>query len=317
MKLRTTHPSRRTPAALGLALTALFASTGCVSNNAVDNYREQYRLAHEQILDLQDVIEDKDRQIALLRNAKDPNADLQAQLADALADRASLETALAKAKDQLARAGTTPIPVELADELEALAKANPDLMSYDSETGAIQFRSDVTFALGKADVREDAVPIINKLAAVLGSPVAAEYEVRVVGHTDNVPMKNASNVQKYGDNWGLSTARAVAVMKGFRDAGIAEKRMSVAGYGEFRPVVENGPRGANENRRVEVYLVPMPGATVQPAEASEESTDAEEAVGSPRTTTPPAPDPDDTDTDTVVPMDSPAPTSAEDYGVDK
>lgn len=247
----------KSPRLLALALPLLLA-TGCVSQREIDNYRNQYRVAQEQILDLQAQLEDKNREIEIIRGAKNPNADLQSQLASALADKAALEDMVSKLKDQLARAGTTPIPVELADELEALAKANPDLMSYDPETGAIQFRSDVTFALGKADVRDSAVPIIDKLATVLSSPVAAEYEIRVVGHTDNVPMRNAMNLQLYGDNWGLSTARAISVMKEFKTAGIPETRMSVAGYGEHRPVEPNGPKGSEANRRVEIYLVPMP-----------------------------------------------------------
>jgi hypothetical protein len=31
----------------------------------------------------------------------------------------------------------------------------------------------------------------------------------------------------------------------------------VAGWGEYRPIVENGPRGAAQNRRVEVFIRPM------------------------------------------------------------
>ncbi|MEM6458295.1 MAG: OmpA family protein [Planctomycetota bacterium] len=276
---------RLRPLAAALALPALLAAAGCVSQNEIDNFRNQYRVAQEQILDLQATIEDKNREIDILRGAKNPNADLQAQLADALADRAALEDALAKAKDQLARAGTTPIPIELADELEELAAANPNLMSYDSETGAIRFRSDVTFALGRAELRDTAQPIVEELAGVLSSPVASSYEVRVVGHTDNVPMRNAANVQRFGDNWGLSTARAIAVMKGFRAAGVPESRMSVAGYGEFRPVEPNGARGSEANRRVEVFLVAMPSETPAP-----ESNGAEAEAGG-----------------AVVPMDSPAP----------
>ena len=283
--------SRFTVALLGLSLVTF---TGCVAQNELDNYRTQYKVQEEQILDLQAQLEDKDRQIEILRNAKNPNADLSAQLADALADKTSLEMALAKAKDQLARAGTTPIPVELADELEQLAQDNPDLMSYDSETGAIRFRSDVTFAIGRADVRETAVPIIGKLAGVLNSPVASEYEVRVVGHTDNVPMRNAANIQRFGDNWGLSTARAVSVMKAFRNAGIEEDRMSVAGYGEFRPVEPNGPKGSEANRRVEIYLVPMPSV------GGDESAPAAAAPAAPA--------------ETVVPMSTPAPPSTLDAG---
>ncbi len=241
----------------GLAASTLLPLTGCQSQGEVDRYRTQYRTAQDQILDLQARLSDKERQIDILRGAKNPNQDMRNQLVDADTQRIELEAEITRLQGLLERAGTTPIPIELADELEKLAAANPELMSYDKETGAIQFRSDVTFALGKAEVRQSALPIISKLAGVLSAPVAADYEVRVAGHTDNVPMKNAMNRQRYGDNWGLSTARAVSVMKAFSGAGIPEVRMSVAGYGEYRPVEPNGEKGSSSNRRVEIYLVPL------------------------------------------------------------
>ena len=265
-------------AAATLALPALLPLTGCQPQGEINQYRTQYRTAQDQILDLQARLSDKDRQISLLQGARNPNVEMQSQLADAQASRTELQAEIDRLRDLLERAGTTPIPVELADELEKLAEANPDLMSYDSATGAIQFRSDVTFALGKADVRSAAVPIINKLAGVLSAPVAAEYEVRVAGHTDDVPMKNAMNRQQYGDNWGLSTARAVAVMKAFAAAGIPEPRMSVAGYGEHRPVEPNGEKGSARNRRVEIYLVPLPAALGGPEAKSMPEPDAGEVT---------------------------------------
>ena len=285
---------------LGLALPALLASTGCVAQREVDQYQNQYRLAQEQIIDLQSVIEDKDAQIRLLQQAKNPNIDLQSQISQLEEERAALQDQVTTLQDQLARAGSTPIPVELADALEELANDNPDLMSYDSETGAIRFRSDVTFASGSADVRESAKGIITKLADVLSSPSARQYEVRVVGHTDNVPMKNTLNTQRYGDNWGLSTARAVSVMKEFRAAGIREQRMSVGGYGEFRPVEPNGPRGSEANRRVEIYLAPMPAdVSDAPSDTAGDPAESDTADDS----TNPA-------SGTVVPMERPAPPSA-------
>lgn len=265
-------------AAATLALPALLPLTGCQPQGQINQYRTQYRTAQDQILDLQARLSDKDRQISLLQGARNPNVEMQSQLTDAQASRTEMQAEIDRLRDLLERAGTTPIPVELADELEKLAEANPDLMSYDSATGAIQFRSDVTFALGKADVRSAAVPIINKLAGVLSAPVAAEYEVRVAGHTDDVPMKNAMNRQQYGDNWGLSTARAVAVMKAFAAAGIPEPRMSVAGYGEHRPVEPNGEKGSARNRRVEIYLVPLPAALGGPEAKSMPEPDAGEVT---------------------------------------
>ena len=244
---------------LAAAALLVTATLGCASQREIDRYRNQYRTAQEQILDREQQIQDLNAQIDAMRDAKNPSAAMRDELSQLQMSRAELEAELAKLRDQLARAqaNTTPIPVELSDELEALALANPDLMSYDKETGMIRFRSDVTFASGKAEVRDTAIPIIEKLAGVLQSPVASEYEVRVVGHTDNVPMRNAQNLRQYGDNWGLSTARAISVMKQFASAGISEDRMSVAGYGEHQPVVANGEKGAEANRRVEVFLVPQ------------------------------------------------------------
>ena len=260
-------------AAAALALPTLMPLTGCQPQGELNQYRTQYRTAQDQILDLQARLADKDRQLEILRGARNPNDELKSELNSAEASRAELQAEILRLQDLVDRAGSTPIPVELADELEKLAAANPELMSYDSATGAIRFRSDVTFALGKADVRSAAVPIINKLAKVLNAPVADDYEVRVAGHTDNVPMKNALNRQQYGDNWGLSTARAISVMKAFAAAGIPEARMSVAGYGEYRPVEPNGDKGSARNRRVEIYLVPLPSAlsSKSPAATAEDA----------------------------------------------
>ena len=94
-------------------------------------------------------------------------------------------------------------------------------MTFDPETGMIRFRSDVTFALGKTAVQDGARGLLQKLAGVLASPAASGYEVRVVGHTDNVPVKNAANVQKYEDNWGMSAFRAISVMRVLAENGVS------------------------------------------------------------------------------------------------
>ena len=56
----------------------------------------------------------------------------------------------------------------------------------------------------------------------------------------------------------LSVHRAISVRKALAGAGVEPARIQVAGYGEFRPIVPNGPKGAAENRRVDLILVPMP-----------------------------------------------------------
>ncbi|MEM1097723.1 MAG: OmpA family protein [Planctomycetota bacterium] len=252
------------PATLLLTTTL---GTGCVSQLEADRARDKARAAEELVLDLQQQLQEKDEALAMLRGRTNPNPAMQERIDALEAQVASLEASLDDARGALRNAAGAPLPAILASELERLAEANPDLMSFDEETGMIRFRSDVTFALGRTDVRDGATNLLNQLAGVLNSPAAAGYEVRVVGHTDNVPVRNAANVQKYEDNWGMSAFRAISVMRVLNGAGVPASRMSIAGYGENQPVVANGDRGAEANRRVEIFLVPAtePVAATSPA----------------------------------------------------
>ena len=270
-------------AALACAtLTAALAGTGCVSQQNADKWREKTRATEEYVLDPRSQIEDRDAEIARLRGKANPNPALQGQLSQLEQQNAQLRDALRAAEDQLLNAGPTALPARLTSELEQLAAANPDLMTFDPKTGLIRFRSDVTFALGKTDLRPAAEQLIGQLAGVLTGQAARNYEVRVVGHTDNVPVKNAANRQKFEDNWGLSAFRAKRVMEALRQAGVQESRMSIAGYGQQRPVTQNGARGAEANRRVELYLVPMSAAAAAPpASATRPAQSAQSAPSAP------------------------------------
>ena len=259
----------KTFATLTLLAGFVVLGTGCVSQNEADAWQRKYRAAEETILDLRQQLDDRDDELALLRGDK--------------SELAALRKSLAEAQEALRNAGNSPLPTVLISELAQLAAANPDLMTFDAETGMIRFRSDVTFALGSIAVSDQARGLIGQLAGVLNSPAAAPYEVRVVGHTDNVPVTNAANRQKFEDNWGLSAFRAIAVMRVLKSAGVNEARMGVGGYGQQQPVAPNGNRGAEANRRVELYLVPPP-----PPPATDDA---------------PAPAP----SASVVPMDNPAP----------
>ena len=80
----------------------------------------------------------------------------------------------------------------------------------------------------------------------------------MVGHTDNMPISKPDTRAKHPTNMHLSTHRAISVRDALVADGITANRVQVAGYGEFRPVAENGTRGSATNRRVEIFLTPMP-----------------------------------------------------------
>ena len=106
------------------------------------------------------------------------------------------------------------------------------------------------FDSGEAKLKPGAAGKIKRIAAVL---MQYGLDMRVEGHSDNVPIHNAA----FGSNWDLSTARAMAVATMLMDeSGVDPKRMSIAGYAQYHPVASNDtPEGRMANRRVDIVVV--------------------------------------------------------------
>ena len=106
----------------------------------------------------------------------------------------------------------------------------------------------VLFDSGDARVKEGTTPMLNVLTAQLK---IRPLEVRIEGHTDNRPIASA----RFRSNWELSTARATAVMAVLLGEGMPPERLSVAGYGEYRPIADNAnDDGRRQNRRVDLVV---------------------------------------------------------------
>lgn len=234
-------------------------STGCVSQEEVDRFQSLYRKSQEQVVDLRRELEEAQARIDALQARQSDTDDLDRELGRLRDERDELSAALAEAENQLREMGSPlEIPEELSDRLAELARENPELMSYDPDLGMVQLQSDLTFDLGSADVRDSARASLERLANVLTSSEARQFEIRVVGHTDSVPIGRPETLANHPTNWHLSAHRAIAVKDVLQDAGIEAQRFNVAGYGPYRPLVdEEQGQGAEENRRVEIYLVPM------------------------------------------------------------
>ncbi len=155
-----------------------------------------------------------------------------------------------------------PLPPDVEIALVDLSRNSPELIAFDANRGMLRFASDFTFALGSVELQTEAANSVAALADILNSGNGAGLEVRVVGHTDNVPIGKPETRQKYPTNVHLSVGRAISVRNALIGAGVDPERILVAGWGEFHPVVPNGPKGAAANRRVEVFLTPMTTAAV-------------------------------------------------------
>jgi chemotaxis protein MotB len=115
----------------------------------------------------------------------------------------------------------------------------------------ISLREAGFFDSGSAAPKPEALPTLRQIAAKLGATL---YDVRIEGHTDNVPIHNA----EFDSNWELSAARATRIARLFLDMkAVLPDRLSAAGYAEFHPVASNDTAaGRAENRRVDLVVMP-------------------------------------------------------------
>ncbi len=106
------------------------------------------------------------------------------------------------------------------------------------------------FDSGKAEIREDALPLVQKLGMVVETYV--DNLVYVEGHTDNVPMSS----EQYANNDVLSAYRALAVKEYFIENTILDAdRVRAVSCGEYSPIADNNTaEGRALNRRVEIKI---------------------------------------------------------------
>lgn len=137
----------------------------------------------------------------------------------------------------------------------------------------ISLAGNILFDSGKSDLKPSGMALLDTLAERLRT---MPNEIRVEGHTDNVPIATPL----YPSNWELSSARATTVGRYLAEQnGIAPNRLSAAGYGEFRPVAPNDTReGRARNRRVDLVVL-FPRAPAQPGAVA--ATRAEERGAQP------------------------------------
>jgi len=114
---------------------------------------------------------------------------------------------------------------------------------------------------GSADLKPFLLPLLDQLKAPLEK---TRNDIRVEGNTDNVPISTS----EFASNWDLSAARATGVTRYLIDHDdIKPTRISLAGYGEFRPANSNDTEaGRQANRRVDIVIL------------NSESTAAEQSV---------------------------------------
>lgn len=115
----------------------------------------------------------------------------------------------------------------------------------------ISLREAGFFDSGSATPHASSMVALRQIAAVLEH---SPYDVRVEGHTDNLPIHS----EQFASNWELSAARATHIARLLMGLGAVQpERLSAAGYAEFHPVDSNDTaQGRAHNRRVDLVIQP-------------------------------------------------------------
>lgn len=116
---------------------------------------------------------------------------------------------------------------------------------------AITLSDRFLFDPGNAALKPPALPALKQLSGLfrgIGATISIE------GHTDNTPV---SRLSRYNDNWELSGARALSVLRYFVDKeGLNPSTFQYAGYADTRPASDNSTEaGRQKNRRVEIIVL--------------------------------------------------------------
>ena len=120
------------------------------------------------------------------------------------------------------------------------------------------FSSEVLFSTGSSDLSTEGKAEISNVTEILSSimkdiPDNIDWVIRVDGHTDDIPLSGSG---EFKDNWELSQARALSVVKYMiTELNFSGSRLAANGFGEYQPIsIENTPGARAQNRRIEIKL---------------------------------------------------------------
>lgn len=250
---------------------------GCVNQGEYDRLYEANNSMKAQLADL---TRDRDEARQALDQMRGGINRGEGTLADLQKQNADLRAALDRANGDLQGMGNRlqglqvgALDTATTNALDDLAQKYSNIMSFDAARGMVRFNSDLTFDSGSAVVKAQARTALNALAEVINSSTAQQYDVIIEGHTDGQRISNPSTLKEHKTNRGLSVNRSIAVIDTLAGMGVANNRLMAAGWGEYRPSVQNTASGNTPaNRRVEIYfakrssdVLPAPAAMNTPA----------------------------------------------------
>ena len=238
----------------GAAVAAAVALGGCVTQGTYDKLEAQKA---QEVGELQAQRETLERERNALRDDKSALEKDKSQLEKERSRLEQEKSALERDKAKLLDAGrqTQAQHDKLVSSLsQELKKGELQVRRY-KDMLTVEVAEQLFFDSGRAALKESGKAVLKKVADALKS--YEDKAIRVVGHTDNVPIAKSLQ-QRFPSNWELSSARATTVVRFLQEAGIEPERLVATGRGEYAPIAPNdNEAGRQKNRRIEITLVDL------------------------------------------------------------
>ena len=159
-----------------------------------------------------------------------------------------------EAQETLENAGLTESE-QMAEQVSRLLQSygleNQVDVEFNEYYTLINLNGALLFNSGEATIREEVLPVMEKIAVILNNYTNNLIEIE--GHTDNVPPAAG---EQYSDNDILSMYRALNVANYIRDnTTLDPAHIKSSGRGSYVPIADNSTaEGRAKNRRVEIKI---------------------------------------------------------------
>jgi chemotaxis protein MotB len=231
------------------ALFAAALAAGCVSKGEFEKLQADKNQEVDALQKQRDGLEQQTRELQTQRKAlEEQKTALERQQSELRTERDTLaqQKAQLEAANQQTKSQYDGLVSNLNEEVK---KGQLQVRQY-KDMLTVEVAEQLFFDSGKAALKDSGKEVLKKVGEALKG-----YEdkvIRVVGHTDNVPIATA----QFPSNWELSAARATTVVRFLQSAGIPPERMTASGRGEFSPIAPNDDAdGRRKNRRIEITLI--------------------------------------------------------------
>lgn len=255
-----------------VAIAILMMTTSCVSKKQLlacqdenKQLSKEYQQAREGLSAANARVYALEQQLKDCQNSK---ADLQASLNSSLTNAGQYNVNIEKLVDQInesnqyirhlqqVKSKSDSLNLVLTNNLtKSLSKEELKEVDVQVMKGVvyISLADNMLYKSGSYEINDRAAETLSKIAKIIQD--YPDYDVIVEGNTDNVPISK-TNIR---NNWDLSALRASSVVQCLQNKyGIAPKRMTAGGRGEYNPIADNNTEvGKQRNRRTQIIITPQ------------------------------------------------------------